>query len=515
MKNIGKRGKTAKAIAMLLVLCMALCAVLGGCGKDNGKEPAEASENGGKPADTGTSGGGNPTPDVPSAPAEEEDYPPMDMAYIYDGARTLQLLLLNNTETSLHYSFSLEGKTDAGWETVDGAAAPPEGDVDGYGAESMKASLADMPLKEHPDFRILCRYQAEGWSAPREAAAELHFGDKQKSDARQVFGSASDPAWSVDGKGKCMLSFVTEEKGCAWTDGTESGHFSYTLSYADMATIGDKAGAYAFYKTVTPTMVYGEKTEEGAVLRLNTMLGGKDYLRVGAQYDLCLTVFYVTEDNRNTEVLYLTTRVNYTAQDAEVVENSADFVEAIDPPLVVDKPVLYLYPEQETEVTAQISTDGEMTVSWPPYKGGWTVTAAPDGTLTDSEGNEYPYLFYELSQKLTPDFAEGFCVPGEETGEFLRTVLSGMGLTPKEYTDFIVYWLPRMQNNRYNVITFCNEEYAESAELTVTPAPDSLLRICMVYYGSETPVELAPQTFAPFAREGFTAVEWGGSELKG
>lgn len=90
-----------------------------------------------------------------------------------------------------------------------------------------------------------------------------------------------------------------------------------------------------------------------------------------------------------------------------------------------------------------------------------------------------------------------------------------MGLTPKEYTDFIVYWLPRMQNNRYNVITFCNEEYAESAELTVTPAPDSLLRICMVYYGSETPVELAPQTFAPFAREGFTAVEWGGSELKG
>lgn len=127
MKNIGKRGKTAKAIAMLLVLCMALCAVLGGCGKDNGKEPAEASENGGKPADTGTSGGGNPTPDVPSAPAEEEDYPPMDMAYIYDGARTLQLLLLNNTETSLHYSFSLEGKTDAGWETVDGAAAPPRG----------------------------------------------------------------------------------------------------------------------------------------------------------------------------------------------------------------------------------------------------------------------------------------------------------------------------------------------------------------------------------------------------
>lgn len=50
MKNIGKRGKTAKAIAMLLILCMALCAALGGCGKDNGKEPAEASENGGKPA---------------------------------------------------------------------------------------------------------------------------------------------------------------------------------------------------------------------------------------------------------------------------------------------------------------------------------------------------------------------------------------------------------------------------------------------------------------------------------
>ena len=45
------------------------------------------------------------------------------------------------------------------------------------------------------------------------------------------------------------------------------------------------------------------------------------------------------------------------------------------------KPVLYLYPEKETEVNVRLDYDGELTCTYPAYgEEGWTVTAAPDGT---------------------------------------------------------------------------------------------------------------------------------------
>ena len=46
-----------------------------------------------------------------------------------------------------------------------------------------------------------------------------------------------------------------------------------------------------------------------------------------------------------------------------------------------EKPVIYLYPEKETDVTVKISLDGELTCTYPAYDDGWKVTAQPDGTL--------------------------------------------------------------------------------------------------------------------------------------
>ena len=50
------------------------------------------------------------------------------------------------------------------------------------------------------------------------------------------------------------------------------------------------------------------------------------------------------------------------------------------------KPVIYLYPEEETEVAVKLNLDGKLTCTYPAYENGWQVTAAPDGTLTDAKG---------------------------------------------------------------------------------------------------------------------------------
>ncbi len=177
-------------------------------------------------------------------------------------------------------------------------------------------------------------------------------------------------------------------------------------------------------------------------------------------------------------------------------------------------PVIYLYPEEVTEVNVQLDLDGKFTVVYPKYpEGGWTVTAAPDGTLTDAGGRSYDYLYWEGMLNMEPEFSEGFCVPGEDSAEFLEYALDELGLNESEANTFIMYWLPELESNEYNVISFQTENYENATNLSVYPAPDNVIRVNMAFYGTDVPVEIAKQDLSSIndiSRDGFTVVEWGG-----
>lgn len=179
-----------------------------------------------------------------------------------------------------------------------------------------------------------------------------------------------------------------------------------------------------------------------------------------------------------------------------------------------EKPVIYLYPEAETDVTVRLDYAGDLTCTYPAYDGAWRVTAAPDGTLTDESGQIYRYLYWEGVDNVQYDFSEGFCVPGEETAAFLEDALAQLGLTRAEANEFIIYWLPQMEQNAYNLISFQQETYTDAAKLTITPQPDTLLRVFMAWKPLTSAVEITPQTLNAPERTGFTAVEWGGAKVQ-
>lgn len=183
-------------------------------------------------------------------------------------------------------------------------------------------------------------------------------------------------------------------------------------------------------------------------------------------------------------------------------------------PVAPEKPVLYLYPEVETKVDVTLEVDGTLTCTYPAYENGWSVTAAPDGTLRDSSGQVYRYLYWEAEQQAEFDFSRGFCVAGADTAAFLEEVLAQIGLNRAEANEFIVYWLPQMEKNAYNLIAFQDEAYTVGAQLQIDPAPESLLRVFMAWKPLSAPVTVEPQTFVPFVRSGFTAVEWGGAQIQ-
>ncbi len=182
------------------------------------------------------------------------------------------------------------------------------------------------------------------------------------------------------------------------------------------------------------------------------------------------------------------------------------------------KPVIYLYPEREQETKVTLDYEGKLTATYPAYDDGWQVTAYPDGKLINSKDKqEYSYLFWEGkdNENRNYDMEKGFVVRGKDMASFLQEKLSRLGLTPKEYNEFIVYWMPQMKDNEYNLIHFATkEEYADHARLSIEPEPDSVLRVFMVYRALDGWQEVEPQEIWPFERKGFAVVEWGGTEVK-
>jgi len=185
----------------------------------------------------------------------------------------------------------------------------------------------------------------------------------------------------------------------------------------------------------------------------------------------------------------------------------------IQPSIKCAKPIIYLYPESATECTVKLELiNGELTCTYPEYKDGWNgFVAHPDGTLVFPDGKEYYALYWEGTQSESWDFSRGFSVKGEDTAEFLEWALSAQGLTAREANEFIVYWLPLMQDNEYNVISFQTDRYTDNSLLDIKPSPDTLIRVFMAYYPSSTEIEIEPQSFSTPERNGFTVVEWGGS----
>ena len=178
------------------------------------------------------------------------------------------------------------------------------------------------------------------------------------------------------------------------------------------------------------------------------------------------------------------------------------------------KPVIYLYPEETKEVSVTLDFNGKLTSTYPAYENGWAVMAQPDGTLTGGDGKVYNYLFWEGESDTQFDFSQGFCVKGGDTAEFLEEALAKLGLNRREANEFIVYWLPLMEKNKYNVISFQSKAYTENAKLTVDPAPDTVIRVFMAWYGSKKAVDIPEQELSAPERVGFTVVEWGGSMVR-
>lgn len=182
-----------------------------------------------------------------------------------------------------------------------------------------------------------------------------------------------------------------------------------------------------------------------------------------------------------------------------------------------DKPIIYLYPEYATEVSVRLEIPGYVTKSIPHYPvEGWQhILAHPDGTFT-YQGAVYNELFYETSvPDLIPRKRTGLVIRSRNLAQELPQLLERVGLQGREKTEFIEYWLPRLQALHTEAVfvrLLTHEEKNLSDKVVIEPQPDTFIEALFEFYPVPADYQVAEMKLPPVPeRNGFTAVEWGGA----
>jgi len=176
----------------------------------------------------------------------------------------------------------------------------------------------------------------------------------------------------------------------------------------------------------------------------------------------------------------------------------------------VYKPNIYLYADNEVDVTVDFMQEELLTVTIPQYINEWNATVHGDGSLT-CEGTEYDFLFYEskaLRELVTKE--SGWLVKADEREERLLDILSQYDFNEKETSDFMEFWMDKLEPGVDYIMYPQITEYVDAQmPVEITPMPDSITRLWFgfeQYTGQNVEIPVAES----ITREGFTVVEWGG-----
>lgn len=204
------------------------------------------------------------------------------------------------------------------------------------------------------------------------------------------------------------------------------------------------------------------------------------------------------------------------------------------------KPVIYLYPEKETEVRVELKSPVKFSTQIPLYKGFWQVLANSEGKLVDlkkedkdcqlinnklgseyakkaCQENVYPYLYWSGNVVSIdyPKVNDGWIIKKEDVSSFLEKTLSDIGFNSQEKKDFTSYWVPEIlaKDSPYYRISFLQtEDLNKLFPMEVEPKPDTIYRLFLDYspLSNKPEVDLQTPELNKLIRKGFTLVEWGG-----
>jgi len=176
-------------------------------------------------------------------------------------------------------------------------------------------------------------------------------------------------------------------------------------------------------------------------------------------------------------------------------------------PPSIKKPALYLYPTEKLKVRVKVDLKGIITKSEPNYYKEWRVIAEPNGLINE----KYDYLFYEAQLEKLRLPEKGWIVEYKELENWFDLNLKKLGLSEKETSQFLEYWLTELPFSKYYEIRLLDDNFlAENMNLIINPRPKTIIRRIFYFKPLESQISLEQPNIVTPKRKGFTVVEWGG-----
>jgi len=175
--------------------------------------------------------------------------------------------------------------------------------------------------------------------------------------------------------------------------------------------------------------------------------------------------------------------------------------------MVLEKPAIYLYPEEDSTILVKLNINGIITKTIPKYDSGWSVFVTTKGVIN----NQYDYLFYEADVKSLKLPKSGWIVKYSDLDSWFENNLPKLGLNEKEKNQFKDYWLERLPETNYYEIKILEDNFLkQNMDLLINPEPDTLIRLDFYFKPVMEKTEILEPIIVTPERNGFTVVEWGG-----
>jgi|GEM_PF-6481128 len=225
--------------------------------------------------------------------------------------------------------------------------------------------------------------------------------------AALVFVIASCGAETVDTDVPTTNENPTESTETTSTAATESTETTSTAATEPAETEPDEPRVEKF------DIYYNEEMNVGETQKItfDVVLSGQwpDIIEETPFKSSDESILVIDKDGNATALSTGTVTVTVSHQTAQksVEITVCGFAPRPDDPYV-KKPVIYLYPTEQTDITLTFENDENLLTTYPKYNGAWSVHAYPDGTLTDENGRQYYALFFDEARTYYVDFSSGF-----------------------------------------------------------------------------------------------------------
>lgn len=177
--------------------------------------------------------------------------------------------------------------------------------------------------------------------------------------------------------------------------------------------------------------------------------------------------------------------------------------------IVVYKPNIYIYPDEKIDLSVKLNfpMGGKILTSIPEYGAGWNVVVDTSGLIN----NTYTFLFYESTQPDVWQRNYGWIIQNDKLESFFRQNMADYGFNGIEISDFIEYWIPRLNDYPlYSVYPQTKSIIDDVIQFDFSKQPENILRLFYVIKGqNQLQDKLDEPTIDSFARKGYFVTEWG------